>query len=398
MKKRNLFLILGCLFLIALPGKAQVTIGSDAKPLDGALLQLKENENGATQANSKKGLLLPRVSLTSTTDMSGIEGMSATNQASYKGLLVYNVSTAVPSGTYVWTGDKWHLLENADSFSLTASNGILYSGGAVKLGGALTEATTTITADNKALIFETKNIPLNDPNKGIIIRGLSEQSYGTSKALVADINTGKLGISAVVPASLAFYQSSDETELPQINTGAVQVVPWNVTGSDEIYNNLVDFDAAEQSFVMKEGGKIEISAMLGYLGGGRNPATGAHPIANYQIIVNATLQMKKATAWNYDTFGNPIEATAWETDYTDYSSVRGVYVGAVHYYRNTLNIPPAMAQANVGDKIRLVVLRPEDQNNPGGFLGDTHFIQNRGIVRPWGTKFSKSIKIVLQGP
>lgn len=396
MKKRNLFLILGCLFLIALPGKAQVTIGSDAKPLDGALLQLKENENGATQANSKKGLLLPRVSLASTTDMSGIDGMTSTNQASYKGLLVYNVSTAVPSGTYVWTGDKWHLLENADSFSLTASNGILYSGGAVKLGGALTEATTTITADNKALIFETKNIPLNDPNKGIIIRGLSEQSYGTSKALVADITTGKLGISAVVPASLAFYQSGDQTEVPNINTGAPQVVPWNVNGNDEVYNNLVDFDAAEQSFVMKSGGKIEISAMVGYIGGGRS-SSGTHPPADYKgVIVNATLQMKRATAWNYDAFNNPIEATAWEADYSDYSSVRGVYIDAVHYYRNTLNIPPAMAQANVGDKIRLVLLRPDDQD--GGLLGGTHWITGKGIVVPFGTKFSKSIKIVLQGP
>lgn len=42
---------------------AQITIGSSIKPKPGALLDLKQDENQGK--NSSKGLLLPRVSLTS---------------------------------------------------------------------------------------------------------------------------------------------------------------------------------------------------------------------------------------------------------------------------------------------------------------------------------------------
>lgn len=77
---------------------AQVTIGSSYEPNPNALLDLQENSDN----NSTKGLLLPRVSLSSTTSFSPL-------LAHVAGMTVYNIATTsdVTPGYYYNDGTKW---------------------------------------------------------------------------------------------------------------------------------------------------------------------------------------------------------------------------------------------------------------------------------------------------
>ncbi len=83
---------------LALPVRGQVTIGSGEEPEKDALLDLKENKAGT----SGKGLLLPRVALTSTTAATPLSGHK-------RGMFIYNTATAgdVAPGIYYSDGEKW---------------------------------------------------------------------------------------------------------------------------------------------------------------------------------------------------------------------------------------------------------------------------------------------------
>lgn len=115
-------LLVGLLIVVSL--QAQVTIGSLDAPVEGALLDLKEEKIDG--ANSKKGLMLPRVKLTEptllypmfeTTPGSGIAiGDYSTDEKKllenqrHVGLTVYNLSTCdnkFNKGVYFWNGNKW---------------------------------------------------------------------------------------------------------------------------------------------------------------------------------------------------------------------------------------------------------------------------------------------------
>lgn len=64
------FLLFAYFFFFCFSLKGQVTIGSVQKARDGALLDLRENDN--LDANSSRGLALPRVILDSLTITGGI--------------------------------------------------------------------------------------------------------------------------------------------------------------------------------------------------------------------------------------------------------------------------------------------------------------------------------------
>lgn len=120
------FLFAIIFLLLALCTHAQVTIGSGTPPAEGALLQLKQNDDQGT--NSTKGLLLPRVGLTDldnlfpmfTSNGSGDynEGVKADQDAVHAGLVVFNVNTkgcAIRPGIYAWDGLAWvSLSQNRD--------------------------------------------------------------------------------------------------------------------------------------------------------------------------------------------------------------------------------------------------------------------------------------------
>lgn len=77
---------------------AQVTIGSGEEPDMNAILDLKETAGGS----STKGLLLPRVTLSSTTSFSPLSAHVA-------GMTVYNTATTgdVTPGYYINDGTRW---------------------------------------------------------------------------------------------------------------------------------------------------------------------------------------------------------------------------------------------------------------------------------------------------
>ncbi|MBB4036823.1 hypothetical protein GGR21_002736 [Dysgonomonas hofstadii] len=95
-----------CFFVVS--GQAQVTIGSSVSPHDDALLDLKETDGGT----SGKGLLLPRVSLTSS--------LLASPMVSHvEGMTIYNVAATadVTPGYYYNDGNKWVRLAIEDPAS-----------------------------------------------------------------------------------------------------------------------------------------------------------------------------------------------------------------------------------------------------------------------------------------
>jgi len=108
---------LSIIFLIVLlfnqPLKAQVTIGSQNVPDGNALLDLRQN---TADSLSSKGLLLPRVSLTSAISSSPLT-------AHVKGMFVYNTATTstgandVTPGVYFDDGAKW--IKESDSATPT---------------------------------------------------------------------------------------------------------------------------------------------------------------------------------------------------------------------------------------------------------------------------------------
>ena len=98
MKKRIYYLVLGLLLSISGTITAQVTIGSQAEPHAGAVLDLK---------STSKGLLLPQASLSNVTTF-GLEGTAI----SAAGMVVFNTNGTTVGGNgkgvYVWDGEKWH--------------------------------------------------------------------------------------------------------------------------------------------------------------------------------------------------------------------------------------------------------------------------------------------------
>lgn len=103
---QSFFIALCIMMLLVVAAKGQVTIGSTGYPLKGSILQLKENNN--PDANSSRGLGLPRVGLNRVTELN-ITG-SVLDRAEHMGLLVYNVNEqgdSICPGAHVWTGDMW---------------------------------------------------------------------------------------------------------------------------------------------------------------------------------------------------------------------------------------------------------------------------------------------------
>ena len=101
MKKKNqiwaVVLLLTAVFF-ASPAKAQVTIGENAAPTPGAVLDLRSND--------KLGLLMPQVALTSATVWAPVTG------AAVEGMTVFNTSTSTANGLdgkgiYTWMDSKW---------------------------------------------------------------------------------------------------------------------------------------------------------------------------------------------------------------------------------------------------------------------------------------------------
>jgi len=108
-------LIFSITFLLLVHGiQAQVTIGSNATPRTGSLLDLKENGMAGDKANANKGLGLPRVALSSPTTLT----IDDKNEMDYVGQTVYNITNnlEMTEGIYIWDGTKWDLTVSNDDY------------------------------------------------------------------------------------------------------------------------------------------------------------------------------------------------------------------------------------------------------------------------------------------
>jgi len=94
---------------------AQVTIGSNSPPRDGAILDLKERDVNGDQANTDKGLGLPRVSLLSPNTLTIDDNSTAME---YIGQTVYNIANnqEMAEGMYVWDGTQWGLAVSVNDY------------------------------------------------------------------------------------------------------------------------------------------------------------------------------------------------------------------------------------------------------------------------------------------
>lgn len=455
--------------ILWLPLQAQVTIGSDEEPVEGALLQLKDTKGVTTNAsNSTKGVVFPRVALSQKDRLYPMFGTTlaedplytanlAAYNARHAGLIVYNTYTSPVSvtnanlifqeGLYVWLGDRW-----ASAGTPSVDNGLnITNTGTVRLGGKLVQ-NTSIDMNGNALDITTGG-------KDFSIKGLDViQTDATS--LVVDVNTGKIGKANVTPTKLTFVQSQTATALnpsegmsgnltqgaskanvgnsalttipgpngttstshphfrKNLNWGKKIVVPFKlediITSIDvttPIYAGELDPGDPEYvagnntkivAFELMEDFTVELTGYVNY-----------SPMAanNADIVVNLTMQVRMAKRDPvtglpvYDPVTGEPELSDWE----DYSSVRALLVEAMPWYRNTINLPPAVFAGVKGEQIRMIIMRPYDvTGTTATFLGGGHGygpdgtttsqrFKNVQITIPYGTKFSSGIKITAIG-
>jgi hypothetical protein len=290
-----------------------------------------------------------------------------------------------------WNGTRWESLGTPQ-----VENGLnVDNQGIIRLGGTLNQDTEIDQDGNTLTIASDEDL--------LYITGLAEGSQDDSRALVVDVNTGKVGTAPTVPAVLTFVQSESIYSFDSgsngvgknqtmstnssafgtnLNTGEKVVVPF--TNDDIVTNNkLTSFDPSIDAFTLLQSGSVEISGYVNYSCGN----SGAD-----EVLLNLTIQVRENTG----TATNPAYANDWE----DYSSVRAVWVDAQPYYRNTLMVPPAIYGGNTGDQIRMVVVRPfEVTGTTATFLGGRHGMNQSYEVSftiPWGTKFSRGLKIIAQ--
>ncbi len=152
---------------------AQVSINTSGNtPHASSILDMSDVNN--------KGLLVPNVALTSTSDNTTISSAAV-------GLLIYNTATVVDvtPGYYYWKSTVWTRFTTT---TYNFENGLNLSGSAAKLGGDLTENTTIGFGSgflNNDLIFdlpnEASNFNVKNSSTGIVIANFSSLG-GVGKA------------------------------------------------------------------------------------------------------------------------------------------------------------------------------------------------------------------------
>ena len=107
--KRIIYLFWVLMLFSIHQASSQVTIGLDKEPDENALLDLKQHEDGT----SEKGLLIPRLKLTESTDSSPLTSF-------VEGLIIYNIESVndVEPGFYYCDGSRWILLKPSDDVEI----------------------------------------------------------------------------------------------------------------------------------------------------------------------------------------------------------------------------------------------------------------------------------------
>lgn len=197
--KKLVKITLLCLSVSVLPINAQVTIGLDEKPANGALLQMKEMGGVTNEVeNSTKGMMFPRVKLTVKDKLypmlANADGTTPADNYNtpakveamdklHVGLTVYNTNSSVPfkKGLYTWNGTEWKDYGG----DIQAQNGISNNAlnQSIELGGALTKS-TTITQGANSLTFDagTSAFAVSTANNSFVVKDEGVAIGGATKS------------------------------------------------------------------------------------------------------------------------------------------------------------------------------------------------------------------------
>ncbi len=139
--------------------------------------------------STSKGLLIPRVTLSSTLTNPSPVSNPAT------GLMVFNSGSNQPAGFYYWSGSKWVSTSfSTDNWSIT--------------GNSSTSANSNFlgTRDNQHLVIRTNNTErMRIESDGQVLIGLTTPTYSTDLFSVHDNTTQTSAINAYAPNGYGFY-------------------------------------------------------------------------------------------------------------------------------------------------------------------------------------------------
>jgi hypothetical protein len=143
---------------------AQITVGSDEKPVKAAILEVKsQTADGDNVTSRTGGVVMPRLRLQNPATLEPVilndDPDLATLKEVHTGLIVYNLTSDAnfKAGLYVWDGLRWEaIISDAGEGAATIAleNGLTFasSGAAAELGGTL-NAHTDINQNNNAMSF-----------------------------------------------------------------------------------------------------------------------------------------------------------------------------------------------------------------------------------------------------
>ncbi len=217
-KMRALFLALAMIATYSI--SAQVSINTDgSSAAESAMLEVK---------SSDKGMLIPRVALTGTTDVTTISSPA-------ESLMVYNTATAgdVTPGFYYWNGTAWEAIDNSPT---------TYTIGDWAQGGIVFWVDET---GQHGLICAKE-----DQNGGSTIRWYAG-SYGITRATGDGPFSGELNSSIIISSQVSIgddgadYAAQICKDL-QITEGGKTYGDWYLPSKEELnlmYQNKVTIDA-----------------------------------------------------------------------------------------------------------------------------------------------------------
>ena len=198
-KKLKAFITLTAIVFV-LNTQAQVRIGNDEEPVQGAILDLS---SGTTSDGYVGGLVLPNVEITDLDIIpSGAEGFSdggsltSGEKIALTGMIVYNTTTSVDGsiveGIYLWKQDKWHLLAyDCCGMSLKVQPGIFSAAGGTTNVEVLNTLCQDVTSSYDYLVFYGSAYASVSPatsGDGKFTLSISSNSTGSERGIVVFVS------------------------------------------------------------------------------------------------------------------------------------------------------------------------------------------------------------------
>jgi hypothetical protein len=279
MNKIKLTIILTLFAALCTAAYRQVTVGSGNKPVNGALLDIKEKDEATGGVTATKGLLMPRVNLSKkdqlypmfeSTTTPGTDnddyndGTKKSDQnKKHTGLVVYNV-TPVPTegldvGVHSWDGTKWVAVKNgsgsgttySSDYPIVVKNDNIYlatteensstplaTGSILRFDGADWVVVVPVDNDTQytgsaSIAVDASTHVISVENKGVTTSKIDDVAVTTAKIADANVTPVKIAGSTTageVLTSNGTGSAPSWTAIPSqlpTNATAGQVLKWN---------------------------------------------------------------------------------------------------------------------------------------------------------------------------